>query len=55
MVYSNDDPWMALTYLGQGQLWSTLAFVWEKVKTVYFSETIPACEMQVNGKEICPS
>ena len=40
IVYSNDDPQVTLTYFTAWSNLVILAFLWEKVKTVDFSETI---------------
>ena len=37
---SNDDPWLTLTYFMARSNLVPYAFVWEKVKTRDFSETI---------------
>ena len=42
IVCSNDDPLVTLTYFTAGSNLVTKAFLWEKVKTVDFSETIAA-------------
>ena len=47
IVCSNDDPRVTLTYFTAGSNLVTLAFLWEKVKTVDFSETIAACDLKV--------
>ena len=47
MVCSNDDPRVTLTYFTARSNLFTLAFLWEKVKTVDFSETIAACDLKV--------
>ena len=39
-VCSNDDPWMTMTYFTARSNLVLYAFVWEKGKTVDFSETI---------------
>ena len=38
---------MTLTYFMARSNLVTYAFLWEKVKTVYFSETIAACDLKV--------
>ena len=46
-VCSNDDPGLTLTYF---MVWSNLvpdAFVWEKGKTMDFSETIVVCDLKL--------
>ena len=45
--YSNDDPRVTLTYITTRSNLETYAFLWEKVKTVDFSETIEACDLKV--------
>ena len=47
IVYSNDDPCVTLTYFTARSNLVTYAFLWEKVKTVDFSETIAACDLKV--------
>ena len=47
IAYSNDDPRVTLTYFTARSNLVILAFLWEKVKTVDFSETIAACDLQV--------
>ena len=44
---SNDDPGATLTYLTAMSNLVTYAFLWEKVKTVDFSETIAANDLKV--------
>ena len=44
---SNDDPRVTLTYFTARSNLVTKAFLWEKVKTVDFSETIAACDLKV--------
>ena len=46
-MYSNDDPGLTLTYFTARSNLFILAFLWEKVKTVDFSETIAACDLKV--------
>ena len=41
-VYSNDDPGLTLTYFMARSNLVPYAFVWEKGKTLDFSETITA-------------
>ena len=46
-VCSNDDRGLTLTYfMGRSNL-VPYAFVWEKVKTMYFLETIVVCDIKV--------
>ena len=47
IVCSNGDPGVTLTYFTTRSNLVTLAFQWEKVKTVDFSETIAACDLKV--------
>ena len=47
IVCSNDDPGLTLTYFTARSNLVTYAFLWEKVKTVDFSETIAACDLKV--------
>ena len=44
---SNDDPGVTLTYFTARSNLVTYAFLWEKVKTVDFSETIAASDLKV--------
>ena len=46
-VYINNDPGLTLTYFTAKSNLVTYVFLWEKVKTVYFSETITACDLKV--------
>ena len=46
IVCSNDDPGVTLTYFTARSNLVTLAFLWEKVKTVDFSETIAASDLK---------
>ena len=48
IVCSNDDPGVTLTYFTARSNLVTLAFLWEKVKTVDFSETIAASDLKVS-------
>ena len=43
--YSNDDPGLTLTYFTVPLV--PYAFVWEKGKTIDFSETIVVCDVKV--------
>ena len=45
-VYITDDPGLTLTYFTARSNLVTLAFLWEKVKTVDFSETIAANDLK---------
>ena len=46
-VCSNDDPGLTLTYLTAMSNLVSYAFVWEKVKTMDFSETIVVYNVKV--------
>ena len=48
IVCSNDDPGVTLTYFKARSNLVTQAFLWEKVKTVDFSETIAASDLKVS-------
>ena len=43
---SNDDPGVTITYFTARSNLVTYAFLWEKVKTVDFSETIAASDLK---------
>ena len=47
IIYSNDDPGVTLTYFTARSNLVILAFLWEKVKTVDFSETTAVCDLKV--------
>ena len=47
IVCSNDDPGVTLTYFTAKSKFVTYVFLWEKVKTVDFSETIAASDLKV--------
>ena len=47
IICSNDDLRVTLTYFTARSNLVTYAFLWEKVKTVDFSETIAACDLKV--------
>ena len=47
IVYSNDDPRVTLTYFTARSNLVILVFLWKKVKTMDFSETIAACDLKV--------
>ena len=47
IVCSNDDPGLTLTYLMARSNLVTLAFLYEKVKTVDFSKTIAAIDLKI--------
>ena len=54
IVCSNDDPRVTLTYFTARSNLVTLAFLWEKVKTVDFSETIAVSDLkQIDLMKIC--
>ena len=44
-VCSNDDPELTLTYFTARSNLVHFAFVWEKGKTMNFSETIVVCDV----------
>ena len=46
-VCSNDDPGLTLTYFTTRSNLVPYAFVWEKVKTIDFSETIVVYDINV--------
>ena len=48
-VYSNEDPWLTLTYFTAMSNLVPYAFVWEKGKTMDFSETIVAYDVKVGS------
>ena len=48
LVCSNDDPPVTLTYFTARSNLVTKAFLWEKVKTVDFSESIAASDLKVS-------
>ena len=47
IVCSNDDPRVTLTYFTARSNLVTYDLLWEKVKTVDFSENIAACDLKV--------
>ena len=47
IVCSNNEPGVTLTYFTTRSNLVTYAFLWEKVKTVDFSETIAASDLKV--------
>ena len=47
IVCSNDDPGVALNYFTARSNLVTYDFLWEKVKTMDFSETIAASDLKV--------
>ena len=49
IICSNSDPGVTLTYSTARSNLVTQAFLWEKVKTVDFSETIAACDLKVGS------
>ena len=46
-VCSNDDPGLTLTYFTARSSLDLYAFVWEKVKTMDFAETIVVYDVKV--------
>ena len=46
-VYINNNPGLNLTYLTARSNLVTWAFLWEKMKTENFSETIEACDLKI--------
>ena len=59
-VRSNDNPRVTLTYFTARSNLVNSAFLWEKMKTLDFAETIAACDLKVGGcrqpiefKEVC--
>ena len=46
-VYSNDDPMLTWTYFTARSNLVPYAFVWEKGKTMDFSETIVVCDLKL--------
>ena len=46
-VYSNDDPGLTLTYFTAMSNLVPYAFVWEKGKTIDFSETIVVYDLKL--------
>ena len=46
-VYSNDEPGLTLTYFTARSNLVPYAFVWEKVKTMGFSETIVIYDLKL--------
>ena len=46
-ICSNNDPGLTLTYFTARSNLVPYAFVWEKVKTMDFSETIVVCDVKV--------
>ena len=47
-ICSNDDPGLILTYFTARSNLVPYVFVWEKVKTMDFSETIVVCDIKVD-------
>ena len=47
-VCSNDDPGLTLTYFTATSNLVPYAFVWEKGKTMDFSDTIVVCDRKIN-------
>ena len=48
IVCSNDDPGVSLTYFTARSNLVSWVFLWEKVNTVDFSETIAASDLKVS-------
>ena len=46
-ICSNDDPWLTLTYFTARSNLVPYAFVWEKSKTMDFSETIVVYDLKL--------
>ena len=46
-VCSNDDPGLTLTYFTARSNWVLYAFVWEKGKTMDFSDTIVVYDLKL--------
>ena len=46
-ICSNYDPWLTLIYITARSILVPYAFVWEKVKTMDFSECIEVCDVKV--------
>ena len=46
-IYAIDDPWLTLTYLTARSNLVIYAFLYEKVKTMDFSEAIAVCDLKV--------
>ena len=46
-VYSNDDTGLTMTYFTARSNLVPYVFVWEKVKTMYFSETIVVYDIKL--------
>ena len=47
--YSNDDPGLTLTYFTARSHLVPFAFVWEKGKTIDFSETIVVYDIKIDS------
>ena len=48
LVCSNDDPGLILTYFRARSNLVPYAFIWEKGKTLDFSDTIVVCDIKVS-------
>ena len=48
-IHSNNDPGLTITYFTARSNLVLYAFVWEKVKTKDFSETIVVYDVKVGG------
>ena len=46
-VCSNDDPWLTLTFYKARSNLVPYVFIWEKGKTMYFSETIVVYDLKL--------
>ena len=46
-AYSNDDPWLTLNYFTARSNLVLYAFLWEKGKTMDFSETIVVYDLKL--------
>ena len=46
-IYSNDDPGLTLTYFSARSILVPYAFVWEKGKTIDFSESIIVYDLKL--------
>ena len=48
-IYSNDGPWLSLTYFTARSNLVPYAIVWEKGKTMYISETDAVCDIKIDS------
>ena len=54
IVFSNDDPGVNLSYFTARSNYEKLAFLYEKVKKVVYSETFAACDLKlIDIMKIC--